>query len=294
MGKQSKKIIILEIVVLAILLTVFGIGRYRKTINQESDSQQTVNEDANKVWEPIDVTFFDVGKGDCILIETSEGAIMIDTGYDENGEDLVGWLKEREIDTLAYLILTHPDKDHIGGADTVINELNVENIIETNCEVNNDDYIQYKEAAASKGLSILTLTEEKELSIGGAQLTIYPPLSKTFEGQNDYSLVIKMIFGETDFLFAGDATEARIEELLKQIPNIQSMLLKVPYHGRLMENSEEFLEAVSPKYSIITCNKKKEYKDVMKMLTELNSEVFITKDGDITVNSDGKEMTVSQ
>ncbi|OYP58661.1 hypothetical protein CG709_00645, partial [Lachnotalea glycerini] len=164
MGKQPKKIIILEIVVLAILLTVFGIGRYRKTINQESDSQQTVNEDANKVWEPIDVTFFDVGKGDCILIETSEGAIMIDTGYDENGEDLVGWLKEREIDTLAYLILTHPDKDHIGGADTVINELNVENIIETNCEVNNDDYIQYKEAAASKGLSILTLTEEKELS----------------------------------------------------------------------------------------------------------------------------------
>ncbi|OYO42923.1 hypothetical protein CG709_20960, partial [Lachnotalea glycerini] len=128
----------------------------------------------------------------------------------------------------------------------------------------------------------------------GAQLTIYPPLSKTFEGQNDYSLVIKMIFGETDFLFAGDATEARIEELLKQIPNIQSMLLKVPYHGRLMENSEEFLEAVSPKYSIIICYKIKEYKDVMKMLTELNSEVFITKDGDITVNSDGKEMTVSQ
>jgi competence protein ComEC len=299
MKNKLKHIIIIEIVMLAALILLFGIVQYHKMnagSNEENAQQQSAQESETQpeITLPLDVTFFDVGKGDCILIETAEGAIMIDTGYDENGEDILEWLKEREIDTIEYLILTHPDKDHIGGADSIISQINVKNIIDTNCVVDKDDYIEYKQAAASKGLGILTLTSTKEIDLGGAQLTIYPPLSSNFEGQNDYSLVTKMIYGETDFLFAGDAEDDRIEELLKQIPNVESMLLKVPHHGTLMDDSEMFFKAVAPQYSIITCDKKKMFEDVTDMLQSLNSKVYTTNDGDITVRSDGEKMTISQ
>lgn len=280
MKGNSKKVILVEILLLAVLLITFGIGKYNKSNTN------------NK--EELTVTFFDVGKGDCILVETTKGAIMIDTGYEENGDDIVKSLNEKGVDTLDYLILTHPDKDHIGGADIIINNINVKKIIETNCSVDSEDYLQYKQAAQNKKIDCLTLTSTKEISIGDTQLTIYPPLNSNYEGQNDYSLVTKMIYGKTDFLFAADAEETRIDEILRQIPNIKSMLLKVPHHGIMKKNSQELFETVSSKYSIITCDKKKMYEDVTKMLQNLNSEVFTTKGGDIIVKSDGNNMFVSQ
>lgn len=304
MSDKSKKIIAVEIIVLVILLTVFGIRHYNKIItiapNREiNEGQQTTEEVITQDFVQqelgeLRVSFLDVGKGDCILIETTQGAIMVDTGYDENGEDIISWLDDKGVDSLEYLILTHPDKDHIGGADIVINNIEIKNIIETNCEVNNDDYIQYQQAAADKGIDILTLIATKDVSLGGANLTLYPPLSNNFKGQNDYSIVIKMIYGETDFLFAGDAEDARIEELLTQIPNINSMLLKVPHHGTLMQNSEELFEAISPQYSIITSDKDEIYQGVTEMLENLDSKVYTTKDGDILITSDGTKMTIDQ
>jgi beta-lactamase superfamily II metal-dependent hydrolase len=229
-----------------------------------------------------------------MLIETTDGAVMIDTGYDENGEDIVSWLAEKGIDSLEYLILTHPDKDHIGGADIIINNMNVSHIIDTDCVVDTKDYVQYKQAAQDKGIDIETLTTTKEIVLGDAQFTLYPPISKQFKGQNDYSIVTKLVYGETDFLFAGDAQEDRIDEIMSQIPNLASTVLKVPHHGTLMNNSEEFFEAVAPRYSIITSDKKDVYQEVVSLLQNLNSEVFSTKDGNIIVTTDGKKISISQ
>ncbi len=301
---KKLKIIIVEIIAFVLLLVIFGFRQYNeiKTIDPTSEisqEQQTSEEDITQTSTQqelgnLTVTFLDVGKGDCILIETTQGAIMIDTGYEENGEDIVSWLDDKGVDSLEYLILTHPDKDHIGGADIVINNIDTKNIIETNCEINNDDYIQYKQAAADKGIDILTLKSTQNVFLGDANLTLYPPLSNNFKGQNDYSIVIKVIYGETDFLFAGDAEDARIDELLTQIPNINSMLLKVPHHGTLMQNSEELFEAVSPQYSIITSDMDEVYQGVTEILENLNSKVYTTKEGDILITSDGTKMTVDQ
>lgn len=284
MSDRAKKIIVLEIVVLATLLILWGIGHYSNSSVSPDDSMKAT----------LEITFFDVGKGDCILIETLNGAAMIDTGYDENGTEIVGWLKEREIDSLQYLILTHPDKDHIGGADSVIHDINIGQIIDTDCEVDSDDYEQYKQAATKQGVDILTLKETKEILLGDAKLTIYPPIGTDFVGENNYSLVTMLSYGETNFLFAGDSEEDRIDELYEQIPDLQSTLLKVPHHGALMDNSEEFFMAVAPQYSIITSDKEKMYKNVTKILQDLNSRVFVTNDGNITVQSDGKHIIISQ
>ncbi|WP_099467297.1 ComEC/Rec2 family competence protein [Konateibacter massiliensis] len=290
MKDRTKKIIVLEIVVLVALLFLWGISHFGKNSGESMGSTQ---EGALEL-PTMTVTFLDVGKGDCMVIETSEGAVMIDTGYDEDGEDIVNWLTEKGIDNLSHLILTHPDKDHIGGADTIIDEIGVGQIIETDCVVDSDDYTEYKEAAQDRGVTILTLKDTKEITLGSAVFTIYPPISTDFTGENDYSLVTKLVYGATDFLFAGDSEEGRIDEVMQQIPNLKSMVLKVPHHGNLKDNSEEFFKKVSPKYSIITNNSKKAYEDVTKILQNLNSQVYTTKQGAITVQSDGINLSISQ
>lgn len=299
MQDKSKNIILLELVILVTLVMLFGIGQNNKgkTTNQDknaSESEQISTETMTQNLGDLTVTFYNVGKADCMLIETTAGAIMIDTGYDENGEDIVSWLTEKGIDSLEYLILTHPDKDHIGGADIIINNMNVSHIIDTDCVVNTKDYVQYKQAAEDKGSDIVTLTETKEIILGEVQFTLYPPISKQFKGQNDYSIVTKLVYGEIDFLFAGDAEEDRIDEIMSQIPDLASTVLKVPHHGTLMKNSEEFFEAVAPRYSIISSDKKEVYQGVVSLLQDLNSEVFSTKDGNIIVKTDGKEISIRQ
>lgn len=284
MRERAKKIVILEIVVLAMLLVLWGIGQYKSDINTVTKSGSNLS-----------VTFFDVGKGDCILIESSESAILIDTGYEENGEEIVEKLKKRGIESLQYLILTHPDKDHIGGADYIIKQLNVLEIIETDCEVDSNDYKEYKMEAAKQGVTILTLKETEEIAFGKAKIFIYPPIHvEDYEGENDFSLVTKLVYGETSFLFTGDAQENRMDEIVTQIPDIESTLLKVPHHGRWKENSEKLFRLVSPQYSIITNDKKKMYKDVKKLLKDLGSTVYETKSGDIKVISDGTKLRISQ
>ena len=284
MSEKVKKIIVLEVVVLATLLILWGIGQ------QVGDTSSVTATKSN-----LSVTFFDVLKGDCILIQTSDDAVMIDTGYEENGEEIVQWLKELGVNSLQYLILTHPDKDHIGGADHIISQLKVAQIIETDCEVDSGDYKEYKAAAIEKGVDILTLKETKEIELGKTKIVVYPPVKvENYEGENNFSLVTKLTYGETSMLFAGDAQELRMNEILTQIPDIKSTLLKVPHHGSYMNNSEEFFRAVSPQYSIITNDKKKMYKDIKKMLKNLGRIVYETKNGDIHVISDGKKLLISQ
>lgn len=298
MKKISKKIIIFEIIILTILVAVWGIGHLGSK-NPTNKASNELNQESNMVQASLDmpilnITFFDVGKGDCILIETKNKAVMIDTGYDKNGKDIVDWLNDRGIESLSYLILTHPDKDHIGGASYIINHMTVAQVIDTDCEVDSNHYKEYHEASANRGVPILTLKESKEITLEKATLTIYPPISGDFEGENNYSLVTKLVYGDTNFLFTGDAQEDRLTELFTQIPDLKSTLLKVPHHGTWMANSEQFFKAVSPKYSIITSNKEKKYKDVTEILQTIGSEVFTTNDGDITVQSNGKQIGIRQ
>lgn len=283
MSDKAKKIIVLAIVI----GISFGM-LWVMSSNQNNDLE--VRNESNKLV----VTFLDVSKGDCILIQDSNQTIMIDTGYEENGEDIVQWLKDRNIEALSYLILTHPDKDHIGGADHVISNIKVGKVIQTDCVVESDDYQEYQQAAKEEGVLVETLKETKEINLLEAKLTIYPPISTDFQGQNDYSLVAKLIYKNTSFLFTGDAMEARIDELLTQIPDLKSTVLKVPHHGTLMDNSEEFFEAVSPSVCIITSDKKKMYQDVKKILEDLKASIYVTKNGDIEVISDGEHIKMKQ
>lgn len=242
----------------------------------------------------VSVTLLNTGKSDCILIRSSGKTMMIDTGYEENSSGILNFLKDNEIEYLDYLVLSHPDKDHIGGADKILRNIEVGTVYQTTAKANTKAYREYAQALEDENIKPVTVRETMELSIGKAKAYIYPPMKDEYEGTNDYSLAVKVIYRETDFLFAGDAEIERMEELLVQIPDIQSDFLKVPHHG-IEKESGFFLGMVRPQIAVVTNeNSWVVGEQVMQTIGEYGGKVYFTGDGEITVSSDGKELTLQQ
>lgn len=244
--------------------------------------------------ESLDITFFKIGSADSMVLSNGDQTIVIDTGEEEDGEELVEYLEEEGIESIDYLIITHFDKDHVGGADTVLNEMDVQNVLVPDYESDSTDYLEFVTAMEESGLAPTVLTETLEFSTESANFTVYPPEAETYESENDYSLVVSVEHGENRFLFAGDAEEARLEEVMNQTEG-EYTLLKVPHHGRLAANSETFFETVNPEYAIITSSDKNtEEEEVVSALEELGATIYLTREGNIQVSSDGNSIQVVQ
>lgn len=244
----------------------------------------------------LKVTFFDVGKGDAILIETAEHKMLIDAGYDDTAGIVLDYLaKEAEGSRLDYLILTHFDKDHVGGADHIVNGAEVGEILQPDYKSGSKQYQEYEEAVKKKGKEPLPVTETVKLSLDGAEFLIYPPWQKYYEEEdNDFSLVISMRYGKRSFLFAGDCERERLKELLGQKEfDLAHDVLKVPHHGQAEKNSEEFLRAVSPKIAVITCSEEKPAdEEICGMLEELGADTYFSTDGTVTCLCDGERLEI--
>ena len=245
----------------------------------------------------VKVTFFDVGKGDAILIETENSRMLIDSGYDNTSRVILDYLDRQEIEKLDYMVLTHFDKDHVGGADKIIDEVQVRMILQPDYQSNGGQAAEYYTAIEQKGMQPVKVTETMHLSMDRADILIYPPQQKEYEEEdNDFSLVISMTYQEKRFLFAGDCEQVRLQELLEQTEfDLSHDVLKVPHHGKKEKNSEEFLEAVSPKAAIITCSEEMPAdKKIISILEELGTTVYQTAQGPVTCLCSGDEMQIIQ
>lgn len=280
------------------LILLLGMIIFGETFLSERKEAQTARQEQEKSSQEalpeICVTFFDIKKADCILIELQEKAVMIDTGLNKNGEEICKKLEEKGIEELEYLILTHPDKDHIGGADIILKHIPVKNLLETNLDIDSGEYQEYQAAAQENGVVPLPVKEELSFTLDGAEFSVYPPMKSLYNGENDYSLVIKLNYGNTGFLFSADAEKIRLQELLTQIPDLQSTLLKVPHHGVLEDNSKLFFQKVKPSYAVITASKKTEYKEAARLLEEQGVKIFMTYEGEVEAVSDGKQILMIQ
>lgn len=151
--------------------------------------------------EEIKITFFDVGKGDAILIETENTSMLIDAGYDDTAEVLLDYLRQRDGEPLDYLVITHFDKDHVGGADHVLKDVGAEQIFQPDYEGDSGQYQEYLEALDAAGQQPELVTDTRSLSFDGAECLIYPPQKQEYEEEdNDFSLVISMTYNEQRFL----------------------------------------------------------------------------------------------
>ncbi|MCI9977680.1 MBL fold metallo-hydrolase [Clostridioides difficile] len=287
--------------VIAILLIVVNIttnGKIKSTsesyLKSEKNSVSQNNIQGNTKNTAFKTTILSTGKSDCILIEIGDKVVMIDTGEDKNGEQIVDKLKEKGVNTLDYLILTHLDKDHIGGVDSVLSSVKVKNLIQANYEKDSKQYDEYTDSLKQAGVEPVVLKEKMNLEINNAKISIQPASKSDYESSNDYSIMTSINYGEHRFLFAGDAEEKRLAEFISE-NTLKYDFVKIPHHGRYDKLTEAFLESITPEYAVITCSDKKAPdEDVLKILEKLNVKTFLTSAGDVVINSDSKTLSVRQ
>jgi beta-lactamase superfamily II metal-dependent hydrolase len=241
----------------------------------------------------LKVTFFDVGKADAILLQSETANVVIDCGEKGDGKKISKLLEASDADTIDYLIITHFDKDHVGGAAKLIRGFDVKNVLTPDYDGTVEEYDKYKSALAEKSITPMKLTEDVSFTLDGIDYTVYAP-KKTFYGEddeNDFSLVTKVVHNKNTLLFTGDAMEQRLDEIM----DIGTCtLLKVPYHGRKLDNITDFLSAVKPKCTVV-CTSSSEFSGkVQDALKKSGAKTYATCfNGDITAVSDGNNITIT-
>ena len=248
----------------------------------------------------LEVTLLKVGKADAIVVQAQAQTMVIDTGEDDDGAELVSFLKSQGCEAVDTLIITHFDKDHVGGADTLAESMEIGQVLLPDYQGTSTEYQKFISALAERNIAPQRLTASLEFALGEASVLVEPPLSYAVENDaddadNDFSLITTIVHGENRLLFTGDAEERRLREWLSGENAQNCVFIKIPHHGKYDEALETLLETVKPEYAVI-CSSAKNPADqeTLELLTQHQVSVFQTKDGDIIVQSNGKQLEISQ
>lgn len=244
----------------------------------------------------LEVHFIDVGQGDAILALCGEDAMLIDGGNSEASDIVYSYLKKLGVDHLKYIICTHPDEDHVGGLSGALNFAAADTAYCSELEHDSDSFQSFLKYLAEQNVPLEIPEVGTKLSLGDATGEIIGPVYPA-EGTNDNSLVVRLEYGETSFLFTGDAEAVEEDELIRG-GNLKSTVLKVGHHGSNYSTSDAFLDAVAPEYAIISCGAYNMYghpaDGLLNRLKAHEVQVFRTDmQGDIICVSDGKTVAIS-
>lgn len=250
--------------------------------------------------DPLQVTLLKIGKADAIVVQDNDETAVIDAGEEEDGEEVVAFLKDQGISRVDTLIITHFDKDHVGGADTLIEKLEIGQVLIPDYQGDSTDYSDFLSAMEQKEITPQALTESVEFKLGEANVLVEPPLSYEIpEGEaeydNNFSLITTITHGGNRLLFTGDIEKQRIREWLAKGNAGKCNFLKVPHHGVYNKALPELMDAVSPECAVI-CDSEKNPAEAktLELLRQVQAQVLETRNGDVTVISDGCDLKVSQ
>ena len=245
----------------------------------------------------LSVKFFNAGKADAILLYTDESAVLIDTGLDGFAPYILHTLNELDIQTLDTLILTHFDKDHIGSADEILESVEVGRVLVSDWPKDSDEYADLMAALETAGIESEVVFGDDQVSfmLDGAEYTVDGPDASDYDkdDSNNSSLIVTVQYGQTSFLLMGDAQNERIKEFLSQ-DSSEYDVLKVPYHGNYQKQLKNLIPSADPEYAVITCSASEGGEGkTLDLLEEYDVEVFLTSEGNVSIVSDGKNITAS-
>ena len=237
----------------------------------ENNSNKT-----NENIENLKVYYIDVGQADSILIMNNGESALIDAGNNEDGQDVVNFIKSKGITKLNYVIGTHPHEDHIGGLDDVINNIDIDKIYLPKIQTTTKTYQDVLTAIQNKNKTINTFKKGDKFSIGEANSEIMTDSISDKNNLNLSSNIIRMEYNKTSFLFTGDAET----ENEKAIEWSQTDILKVGHHGSKTSTSQKFLNQIKPTYAIISVGKDNDYghpnKETLDKLKNIGAQVIRT------------------
>ena len=255
--------------------------------------------DAKKVSEnaaELEVHFFDAGKADAILLTTQSGTVLIDAGEKGFGKTILSYLEEKGVERIDYFIITHFDQDHVGGAAKVINNINVGTVLQSNRPKDSEEYEKYVKALDGAGIEPVTVRETYAFAFDGVSYTVDPPRQSEYsaDSSNNSSLIVTVRNGENRFLFMGDAQTERLAEFLDGNPAACDVL-KIPHHGKNEPLLGELLEATQPSFAVITSSDEEpESTETVGTLERMGVRVLLTREGAVTLRSDGANIAVSK
>lgn len=274
-----KKIMIIAIIVLVILLVSYTLYKAYKNTKKYD----------------FKVYFFNAGKADAILISKGDKYMMIDTGEESLSDEILKYFKDNNITKLEYLIITHFDKDHVGSASTIIDNIEIGNIFQSNVPKDSEYYNNYITSLSNKNITPITVSGNYDITLGDVDITINGP-EEVYENNesNNSSLIVSITNGNNKFLLTGDAENARLKDYVTTI-NTTYDFLKVPYHGNYLKRLESLLEKINVSSAVITCsNSEGADTETLELLDKYNINYYLTKNGSIEVLSDGNNIKINQ
>ena len=298
--KQVKKLppaAIVAIIILAILV-VAAFVIYLKFF--QADDEDEVYEIPEGVAE---IHYIDIGQGDATLIMVGGKNILIDTGEKstENENTLRTYLEERNVTDLEYFIITHFDSDHFGNALFVLENYNIKNVMipdQTKTTKMYENFIAELEKHDEINVICANDVVGDKINVGDLELNMLAPLKNNYKNSNDYSICFVARFGNTKFLFTGDAEETALDDIDKKYAakDLNCDVFQAGHHGSRNANTKALMDKATPSIIVISCGKDNSYghphAEAMALFEATNATIYRTDEiGSIVLETDGEKIT---
>ncbi|MGN1481026.1 ComEC/Rec2 family competence protein [Porcipelethomonas sp.] len=240
-----------------------------------------------------EVHYINVGQGDCSLVLSEGKSLLIDTGEKEYAQTVCDYLDQHDVNTIDYMLLTHPHSDHMGGASYIIDNTDVKNIIipklPDDMTPDTKFYEQFLESVQDKGLKLTAAKPGEVYEIGECSLEILSPVKDDYSDLNNFSAAAMLTHGQNNFLFTGDIEKKAEKDIIESGRLKSADVLKVAHHGSNTSSSEDFLDIVDPDYAVIMCGDnsyKHPHEDTVERLKEYTDKIYRTDmDGTVVFTS---------
>ena len=250
--------------------------------------------------EALTCTFLKVGKADAMVLQTNGHTMVIDTGEEDDGQELVDFLNNKSIKLVDVLIITHYDKDHVGGADILLANIPVVRVLVPDYEGIGMEYTDFIKALADTGVTPERISKPLTFPFGEAIVSVDPPLSYEIpdgavEYDNNFSQVTTVTHGINRLYFTGDIEKDRIREILSGGDLSECGFLKVPHHGIYNTALEDLIRKLKPKYAVVcSSDKHPAENETLELLKRYGADALETRHGNITLISDGQHLELHQ